>query len=335
MHLMMASMMADGHVSSDPDVTSLLKYHDSEITNEKFSDFTIRCQGREFFVHRVILAASSAFFNKAFNPASSLTEAKTGTMNLEEDHPDIVHQMLENCYAPADLQRTSKFKNSLMDVPRPDLEAKLRSWILLHALADRFLIEGLKTKVIRHFELMINGFGFQYYCFNNESAQNSRVLSPAGVGRIARAVFETTHDRDTRLRNVTLSFVSRTLPVLGRSCRFVAEVSRIEDFWMLLAMNQAKVDFRDRICPSCLKLDVAQLREHSLFEDMSLEDGRKSHKKFDCGKFRCDSCKARHTVDEWNALNGHIDPQTLIPGDSEDEESIDSRGTSKKRRRIG
>ncbi|KAK8153546.1 hypothetical protein BKA80DRAFT_258120 [Phyllosticta citrichinensis] len=246
-------------------------------------------------------------------------------MNLEEDHPDIVHQMLENCYAPADFQRTSKFKNSLMDVPRPDLEAKLRSWILLHALADRFLIEGLKTKIIRHFEIMINGFGFQYYCFNNESAQNSRVLSPAGVGRIARAVFETTHDRDTRLRNVTLSFVSRTLPVLGRSCRFVAEVSRIEDFWMLLAMNQAKVDFRDRICPSCLKLDVAQLREHSLFEDMSLEDGRKSHKKFDCGKFRCDSCKTRHTVDEWNALNGHIDPQTLIPGDSEDEESIDSR----------
>ncbi|KAK7533204.1 uncharacterized protein J3D65DRAFT_73796 [Phyllosticta citribraziliensis] len=331
-------MMADGHVSSDPDVTSLLEYHDSEFTNKKFSDFTIRCQGREFFVHRVILAARSAFFNKAFNPTSLWTEAKTGTMDLEEDDPDIVHQMLCYCYCPAEFQTTEKFKLSLMNEPRPDVEAKLKSWILLHALADRFLIEGLKTKIIRHFELMINASGFRYYICGGDFKNNRKHLSPAGVGRIARAVFETTHERDTRLRTVTLSLVSLILPMLGASSRFVAEVSRIEDFWMLLAMNHAKVDFRARTCPSCCEIDVAELREHSLFEDMSLDDGRRSHKKFNRGKFQCDSCNALHTVDEWNALHSRWESdiaQILVPWDSEDEESIDSRGTSKKRRRVG
>ncbi|KAI0156171.1 hypothetical protein BJ166DRAFT_500167 [Pestalotiopsis sp. NC0098] len=64
--------------------------------NNELSDFKLTCNGREFPVHRMILALHSEFFRRAFS--SGFKESKEGVMDFPDDDPEILEKVLSIMY---------------------------------------------------------------------------------------------------------------------------------------------------------------------------------------------------------------------------------------------
>ncbi|KAF7859654.1 hypothetical protein EAF04_008733 [Stromatinia cepivora] len=62
----------------------------------KYSDLTIKCQGKEFKVHRAIVCPQSKPLAAAID--HEFKEATTGVINFEEDEPEIVEYMIKFLY---------------------------------------------------------------------------------------------------------------------------------------------------------------------------------------------------------------------------------------------
>ncbi|KAJ8061745.1 hypothetical protein OCU04_009542 [Sclerotinia nivalis] len=62
----------------------------------KYSDLTIKCQGKEFKVHRAIVCPQSKPLAAAID--HGFKEATTGVINFEEDDPEIVEYMIKFLY---------------------------------------------------------------------------------------------------------------------------------------------------------------------------------------------------------------------------------------------
>jgi hypothetical protein len=58
----------------------------------KYSDLTIRCNYREWFVHRAIVCSRSGFFDGACS--GQFREALNGVIDLSEDDEDAIEQMI-------------------------------------------------------------------------------------------------------------------------------------------------------------------------------------------------------------------------------------------------
>lgn len=84
-------------------------------------------------------------------------------------------------------------------------------------------------------------------------------ITPAGVGRIIRDVFETTRE-DDKFRVYFLCRVSLEIDLLQWSSRFTAEVDQIDGYWKSLSQINVDVGYRERRCPSCYELQEEDLR---------------------------------------------------------------------------
>ncbi|KAI5210444.1 hypothetical protein E4T39_00130 [Aureobasidium subglaciale] len=62
----------------------------------KYSDLTIRCNSREYNVHRAILCSRSGFFDGACS--NQFREAQTGVIDLSEEDEDAVEHMIHYFY---------------------------------------------------------------------------------------------------------------------------------------------------------------------------------------------------------------------------------------------
>ncbi|KAL8697919.1 MAG: hypothetical protein Q9201_006852 [Fulgogasparrea decipioides] len=69
----------------------------SSLESGKYSDLTIKCRGREFHVHRVVLCTASKVFATACDGA--FKEAQNGKIDLSEDDPGAIQRMLEYLYS--------------------------------------------------------------------------------------------------------------------------------------------------------------------------------------------------------------------------------------------
>ncbi|KAK8153548.1 hypothetical protein BKA80DRAFT_313963 [Phyllosticta citrichinensis] len=261
------------------------------------------------------MAANSPFFNKACDPDSPWVEAKTGRIHLDEDRPDLVFWMLVYCYHS---NEKSPLKLDFYNMSRSnDTEVELRAQVTLYAMADKYQIFGLEELMIHCFEKVLDGRGGPFL-----------PIAPAGVGRVASDIFETTRDTETVLRNIILVFVTDRLHRLMISNRFIAEIDRIDgvdgvdSFWKALAAINAQQGNRPRKCVTCGEEDIAELysREH---------DMKWPHKLFQCG-----ICGAGHGLDERNERNGQLfkelAPETDIGEDGGDNPD---GSPSKKRKR--
>lgn len=115
------------------------------LVSGKYQDMVVRCESREWKVHRVILCASSEYFSKACEDTfevctpfhvskSSLIRRKegiSGEINLQEDDPEMVDNMLRFLYT-SDYQDNAEGGRPLL------VNAKM------YAIGDKYRIEALK-----------------------------------------------------------------------------------------------------------------------------------------------------------------------------------------------
>ncbi|KAK7533205.1 uncharacterized protein J3D65DRAFT_605750 [Phyllosticta citribraziliensis] len=294
--------------SSSPLVLGLSKFPYSKFTDKTHTDLTIRCQGREFYAHKIILATKSGFFFKACDPKSPWIEARTGVINLNEEHPVMVEAMLEFCYRGEE----SSFLDTVVGKLGGDgAEAELRFYVHLNAMGDKYQIEPLKYHAFRHFEeLATESFNAQYTGYG-------KPITPAGVARIARDILETTHDTDSSsdypLRIFFLCELSQRVDTFRRSKRFTAEADRIDGFWETTSKVNAEFGYRLRHCLVCGHLQA---------EDLRL--------KVSC-LILCTRCGQSSNAIAWNKHNSRIDATAMEP-DTESEEERSGKKSSKSKK---
>ncbi|TID23585.1 BTB POZ domain protein [Venturia nashicola] len=92
------------------------------------SDFTIKCNEREFKVHKMVLCPQSSFFAKAVQKYA-FQEGQTGVIPMDHDDPDAIGSMLRFLY-------TGDY-----DTENLTMQAHLK----IYALADKVDITALKT----------------------------------------------------------------------------------------------------------------------------------------------------------------------------------------------
>ncbi|XP_033218006.1 speckle-type POZ protein B-like [Belonocnema kinseyi] len=81
------------------EVQPTLKTLSSLFENETFADFTIVARGKEFKVHRAVLATASAVFEAMF--LSQMKEQQENQMSIDDIEPDVIKEMLRFVYTGA------------------------------------------------------------------------------------------------------------------------------------------------------------------------------------------------------------------------------------------
>ena len=65
-------------------------------SSDRYSDMTITCNGRRFRVHKAVVCVQSKVFARAMD--GNFREGRTGEIDLEDDEPEVVAQMIRWLY---------------------------------------------------------------------------------------------------------------------------------------------------------------------------------------------------------------------------------------------
>ncbi|KAK1762209.1 hypothetical protein QBC33DRAFT_602032 [Phialemonium atrogriseum] len=122
------------------------------LSTRDYSGCTIVCGSDQHLVHKAIICPQSPFFKAAF--AHDMKENATGTVNLEEDDPEVVKTMVYYFYhndyqAPPRNSGCESNNNSIGTVqpPGPNLLHHSR----VYALAEKYGIPSLKVLAVKKF----------------------------------------------------------------------------------------------------------------------------------------------------------------------------------------
>ena len=128
--------MPETHQSLSLDISNLWGNHER-------SDLTIRCQGRDFPVHKLILEARTDYFKNCLK--SHWDESSRQVLEYDEFEPEIIEALLQHVYGLE--YKAPKDGDCFMDkaITMVDYLAHL------YAAADFFQLHDLKKKVKLHF----------------------------------------------------------------------------------------------------------------------------------------------------------------------------------------
>lgn len=109
--------------------------------DEKFSDVTLRAGGKDFKVHKVILAAKSRVFRAMF--LAEMEECEQNCFELENVEPEVLEEMLRFMYTG---RLSSKYKLTVEEEEETEADeghSKPTTSALFQA-ADKYLLDDLK-----------------------------------------------------------------------------------------------------------------------------------------------------------------------------------------------
>jgi len=78
------------------DLQSLSRTFSAYLKNESLSDVKLKCEGRIFFAHKLILAASSKVFAAMFS--NKMAETEEGVVDITDVDPDVLQLLLQYMY---------------------------------------------------------------------------------------------------------------------------------------------------------------------------------------------------------------------------------------------
>lgn len=142
------------------------------LKTSRFSDFTVRCEGKEFHVHKAQLYTQSGFFRSLLD--SDFKESAENAVTLEETSPVAVGMLLLIMYVgqpgrhldeiykmwpdivPAGTISNEQTKSLATLTPIHDFfDLELKVMIDGYALADRLLMDGIAQVLAQHILLQI------------------------------------------------------------------------------------------------------------------------------------------------------------------------------------
>ncbi|KAK4461260.1 hypothetical protein QBC42DRAFT_178888, partial [Cladorrhinum samala] len=121
----------------------------------EYSDLVISCGGREYHVHRNIVCTQSEFFSAACRGSF-----KARKISLPDDDPRLIHIMVHYlCHFDYDIQLQHEcFRLAPLETGRDgtNVNESVGDILLTHAkvyaLAEKYLIRGLKAVALRQFK---------------------------------------------------------------------------------------------------------------------------------------------------------------------------------------
>ncbi|KAK8176700.1 hypothetical protein BC567DRAFT_209571 [Phyllosticta citribraziliensis] len=254
-------------------------YSTTGFKTKQHTDLTVRCNGEEFYAHKVVLGAQSEFFALAFKHDSPFIEARTGVITLDDEDPILVRFMLSYCYTCEadvgilrDLPAGKKTgDNFYFGIYRKEESEKLMRWVLAYALADKYRVAGLKSAAQGAFHALLSNF---YIC---------GTLSPAFFTRLTHKIFETTPSTDLGLRRQAIAYASKHIVSLMSHQRFAESMKNLDGFWPELVRCNIETRKRERWCQVC-KRDWNVSFENKLQQN----------------EVQCRKCRNNFSIERWN-----------------------------------
>lgn len=185
------------------DAGVLFSRYSSFWEDKRYCDFTIRCRGRSWDIHRILLAAHSPVFERMFS--SGFKEAESGEADLSDDNPELIGNMIKFLYSLTLSTGGTAYtidghteQIGRCDSEYPGLkwhQDRLLSDARLYALADKYGIEALSTYIEKDFENSLSYLSYHMHCTDLKR-----------ISKITATVYEGTPNIQTRLRTLLLSF---------------------------------------------------------------------------------------------------------------------------------
>ncbi|KAK3290210.1 uncharacterized protein B0H64DRAFT_349875 [Chaetomium fimeti] len=127
-------------------------------SSREYSDLVISCRGKEHHVHKAIVCMQSEFLAVACR--AGFKETQEGKIDLPDDDPQLVHIMVHYLYHfDYDTKPQDKgigFDGSVTNRDETDTNEPVTNVLVTHAkvyaLAEKYLIRGLKVVAQRHFK---------------------------------------------------------------------------------------------------------------------------------------------------------------------------------------
>ncbi|RYP39208.1 hypothetical protein DL767_002316 [Monosporascus sp. MG133] len=190
---------------------------------DTFSDATVRCSGKEFKVHKLVLSAQSEFFSKAFT--GDWKESDSGQIDLEEVDVNVVEAMLHFMYH-FDYNNTHGASTMIFNAQ-------------VYSVADKYIIPALKAEAREKFGTAIStGWAMDDF--------------PSAIAE----VYNSTPESDRGLRDLTVEIARTNINPLRENELFRDVLREIPSFAaeMVISISDThKKDQKIYRCPNCGK----------------------------------------------------------------------------------
>jgi len=131
--------------------TAIERFRDaasSYLHDERFSDFSLVCEGKEFRVHRCFIAAHSKWFEVACG--GMFKEASSQMVELHNDQLAVAERMISffyTCDYDDGIEATTPVPKSRDRQPRSKLQ--MNAWV--YAIAEKYEVASLETLAVEKF----------------------------------------------------------------------------------------------------------------------------------------------------------------------------------------
>jgi len=250
----------------------------------RYSDLTIKCQEREFKVHKAVVCMQSSFFEACVD--GGFRESLDGVINLADDDPDTVSRMLSYIYtmnySDKDPAHTPSSDDGSDDDELDESTVKrsqLRNNVLVYSIADKYGIDGLKNYARNQFERL----------------QSSETLDKSVLLETAALVYDVTRGDDRALRELITARLTRALDILAGDEEFrqLCQSNGELCYDMLLAHKRYSEEQRDVINAA----NEGYIKAEKLVETVIAE------RQF-CGSVFCQGLRSQLKVRRTGSIHG-------------------------------